>query len=77
MANSMGRRSMSGTPERLHLGCNPLMQCGIDNCVYVLANIMTVHNEFRAAHHQFILWIPYRKAGLVRRELTTGWSIPL
>ena len=50
-ADFMGCRSISGTPESLHLGCNALVQGRIDHRVYVLAHIMAVHNELRAALH--------------------------
>ena len=76
-AGSMGRRSISAAPESLHLGCDTLVQGRIDNCINVVAHIVAIHNELRAALHQLILWIPYRTAGcLVRMGLATGWSIP-
>ena len=75
-ADSMGRRSISGAPESLHLGCDTLVQSRINHRINVLAHIVAVHNEVGAALHQLILWIPYRVAGLVRRVLATGWSIP-
>ena len=51
---------MSSAPESLHLRCNSLMQSRVDHRVYVLADIVAVHDELRAALHQLILGIAYR-----------------